>query len=374
MIACATTEGTQRYAARFTGRVDEGHFRKRENLQLSSIGIGTYLGEPDQPTDVAYTQAVIAAFERGANVIDTAINYRFMRSERSIGAALVELQKRGYAREEVLLCTKGGYLTPDGEMPVDPAAYFQWNYFKSGVLRKEDLAGGGHSMAPTFLQDQLDRSLHNLGVDCVDVYYLHNPETQLGDVPREEFLRRIRAAFEFLESAVSGGKIRFYGAATWNGLRCPLSAQDHLSLAELDATARDVAGIAHHFRFVQIPFNLAMTEALTRANQAVSDASGISAEMPLVRAAQHLGITLVANASLLQGQVARNLPPFVAAALGLENDTQRALQFARSAPGITTALVGMSHVEHVTANLKLAEIAPASGEQFARLFERREGA
>jgi aryl-alcohol dehydrogenase-like predicted oxidoreductase len=229
-------------------------------------------------------------------------------------------------------------------------------------------------MAPSFLQDQLDRSLRNLGVDCVDVYYLHNPETQLGDVSHEEFLRRIRGAIEFLESAVSGGKIRFYGAATWNGFRSPPTAQDHLSLGELEAIARDVAGAGHHFRFVQLPFNLGMTEALTRANQSVSDASGISAEMPLVRAAQHLGITLVASASLLQGQVARNLPPFVAAALGLENDTQRALQFARSAPGITTALVGMSHAGHVVENLKLAEVAPATGEQFARLFERREGA
>jgi aryl-alcohol dehydrogenase-like predicted oxidoreductase len=79
----------------------------------------------------------------------------------------------------------------------------------------------------------------------------------------------------------------------------------------------------------------------------------------------------VASASLLQGQVARNLPPFIAQTLGLENDAERALQFVRSTPGITTALVGMSRLEHVRANLRLVGIAPAPQDVFSKLFERR---
>jgi aryl-alcohol dehydrogenase-like predicted oxidoreductase len=54
----------------------------------------------------------------------------------------------------------------------------------------------------------------------------------------------------------------------------------------------------------------------------------------------------------------------------LQDDAQRALQFVRSTPGITTALVGMSRVEHVHANLSLAGVAPASKNEFAQLFER----
>jgi aryl-alcohol dehydrogenase-like predicted oxidoreductase len=92
--------------------------------------------------------------------------------------------------------------------------------------------------------------------------------------------------------------------------------------------------------------------------------------MPVVEAANKLGITLVASAAILQGKLSRGLPPFVAAALGLENDAQRALQFVRSTPGVTTALVGMSRVEHVRANLSLAAISPASQDEFSRLFER----
>ena len=93
-----------------------------------------------------------------------------------------------------------------------------------------------------------------------------------------------------------------------------------------------------------------------------------------MEAASDLGITLVASASLLQGQVTRNLPPFVADALGLENDAERALQFVRSAPGITTALVGMATPTHVVANTKLVGIPPANIDQFSKLFSRGESA
>ncbi len=96
--------------------------------------------------------------------------------------------------------------------------------------------------------------------------------------------------------------------------------------------------------------------------------------MTVMEAASELGITLIASASLLQGQVTRNLPPFVAQALGLENDAERALQFARSAPGITNALVGMSSVEHVRANAKLVTVPPATIDQFSQLFARGESA
>ena len=105
---------------------------------------------------------------------------------------------------------------------------------------------------------------------------------------------------------------------------------------------------------------------VTRANQPIDDRT-----LPMIEAAHALGIALVASASLLQGQVARNLPPFIAEALGLENDAERALQFVRSTPGIATALVGMSRVEHVRANLRLVGIAPAAQDVFTKLFERR---
>jgi aryl-alcohol dehydrogenase-like predicted oxidoreductase len=365
MSPFATSDGTKKYVTRFATRAAAGHFREQQGLWLSSLGIGTYLGEPDARTDQAYTDVIVAAIEAGANVIDSAINYRLQRSERSVGAALVELARRGFAREELVICTKGGFLTPDGDMPADASEYFNREYVATGILHEGDVAAGCHSMAPQFVDDQLERSRRNLGVETIDVYYLHNPETQLGEVPREMFNSRVRAAFEFLESAVAGAKIHFYGLATWNAFRQGENEQDFLSLAAMESLARDVAGGSHHFRFVQLPCNLGMTEALTRSNQPLD-----GRRAPMVEAANKLGITLVASAAMLQGKLSRGLPPFVAAALGLENDAERALQFVRSTPGITTALVGMSRVEHVRANLSLAATAPASQDEFSRLFER----
>jgi aryl-alcohol dehydrogenase-like predicted oxidoreductase len=93
--------------------------------------------------------------------------------------------------------------------------------------------------------------------------------------------------------------------------------------------------------------------------------------MAMLQAARALGIHVISSAALLQGQLVRNLPAFVSAALGLQGNSTLALQFARSVPGITTTLVGMSQVEHVKANLSLVAIEPASRDQFLKLFESR---
>ncbi len=363
----ATAQGTLRYAARFQGRSAAGHFREIPGGQvLSSIGIGTYLGEPDAATDKGYAQTVVTAVEGGINVIDSAINYRFQRSERSIGAALRELTAKGYGRDELMLCTKAGFLTPDGEMPADPNEYFAREFLDRGVFQPEEIAAGCHCMTPKYLADQMKRSLGNFGVESIDVFYLHNPETQLTEVSTPEFRKRIRDAFASLESAVAERKIGAYGMATWNAFREDPKSPGFLSLEAMAEIAREVGGAQHHFRFVQLPFNLAMPEALTRPNQSVAGKT-----MPMVQAARDLGITLVTSAALLQGQLTKNLPPFVYSALKLKKESELALQFARSVPGLTTALVGMSRVEHVQENLALVGVEPAAREQFMMLFESK---
>ncbi len=369
MSKSATPAGTARYAKRFSGTAAPAHFREAQKLNVSSLGIGTYLGQPDDKTDGGYAASVMAAVENGLNVIDTAINYRFQRSERSIGSALKQLAQKGFSRDEFILCSKGGYLTSDGSMPSEPNEYFYREYIQPGIFKPNDIVQGSHCVTPRFLENQLGRSLRNLGVDSIDVYYLHNPETQLSEVLRPDFLERVRDAFIYLESAAAAGKIQFYGMATWSGFRQEATARESLQLGELEQLARDIAGETHHFRFVQLPFNLAMTEALTLGNQTIA-----GSVKTVMEAASELGITLIASASLSQGQVARNLPPFVAQALGLQTDAERALQFVRSSPGITTALVGMSHAEHVRANARLVGVPPATVEEFSKLFTRGEGA
>ena len=353
LSSCATPEGTARYRERFAGRAAENHFRLRNNLYLSSIGIGTYLGNADEATDKRYRDAVIRAVQLGVNVIDSAANYRFQRSERSIGDALATLTtEHGFSREELILCTKGGYIPFDGAPPRDVRSYLEETFVKPGIASFDDFVGGSHCMTPKYLQHQLEQSLRNMGLECVDVYYIHNPESQLGHVSATEFYDRLRRAFERLEQNRGAGKLKYYGVATWNGFRVPANSGEHHSLTRMVELAREVGGEDHGFRFIQLPYNLAMTEAIAVADEALS-----------------LGVTVIASASLLQGRVAKGLPDQIRAPLGsLTTDAQTAIQFVRSTPGITTALVGMSRVEHVEENLGLVEVEPAGLESFSQLF------
>ena len=323
MSTCATPDGTARYRDRFSTRA----FREQQGLFLSSIGIGTYLGNADEATDANYTRAVVRAVQLGVNVIDSAANYRFQRSERSIGQALQTLvNEHGIAREELVICTKGGYLPFDGAPPRNVRQYVEDTFVTPGTATFADIVGGSHCMTPAYLQNQLDQSLRNLKIDCVDVYYIHNPESQLQFVSETEFYARLKLAFERLEQNRKDGKLAYYGVATWNGFR----TRPHHSLVRMIEAAREVGGEAHGFRFIQLSFNLVMAEAVDVANETID-----GEEMSVVEAAKRLGVTVVASASLMQGRI----PP------------EEAIQFAGETTGITTALIGMSKVEHVEENL-----------------------
>ena len=354
MSGGATAAGTAAYRDTHQ-ELPAAHFRTLGGLVVSSIGLGTYLGDEDDAADRGYGEAIVDAVNLGCNLIDTAINYRAQRSERVIGQTLVALERElGLRRDGIVLCTKGGYIPFDGAMPVDPSAYVRDTYVRTGLLRPEDVVGGAHVMTPRWLEDQIGRSLRNLGVACIDVYYVHNPETQLATVPRPEFLTRIRAAFECLESQVAAGRIGRYGVATWNGFRARPDAREHLSLQELVRQAEAVAGNAHHFKVIQLPYNLAMPEAYAAATQLVD-----GERLTPLDAAARFGIAVVASASILQGQLSRRLPQALTDAFpGLETSAQRALQFVRSTRGITAALVGMGDRQHAAENLAVARTEP----------------
>jgi len=370
----ATPEGTARYRQRFPQLSEAEFFRHPEHvpaareLWLSSLGLGTYLGEPDDAADAAYTEAILLALRSGINVLDTAINYRHQRSERNIGAALTQLIATGdVQRDEVFVCTKAGYLSFDANLPPDPRAYFLREYVESGILDPKELAGGMHCMAPNYLHDQLGRSRKNLGLETIDLFHLHNPETQLADVSPEVFRERLKRAFSALESSVKAGTLRYYGMATWNAFRVAEGSRDFISLSTAAEIAREVAGDAHHFRFIQLPFNLAMPEAYVFANQHLGKKN-----VSVLNAAEQLGMGVMGSATLYQGRLTEGLPPSIGHVLGMKNGSENAIQFARSAPGMATSLIGMGHREHVLANMKPALLPPARLEDWQKLFSARE--
>lgn len=363
----ATAQGTSSYRERFSGRLPKEHFKTLDGLAVSSIGLGTYLGDSTDEADQAYIEALREALRGGCNVIDTAINYRCQRSERTIGQALKGAVSAGeVSRQEVVVATKGGFVPFDGSVPEDPGTYFFETYVSQGLIGPEELVAGCHVMAPAYIKDQIGRSLANLGLECIDLYYLHNPETQLSVVSRETFDERLRSTFSALEEEVAQGRISRYGVATWNGFRLAPEQSEHLSLESVAALAREVAGEDHHFRAVQLPYNLAMPEAFFHSTQHIDGRSH-----SLVEVAERLGITVVASASLLQSRLASGLPPALEEVMEeLETDAQRAIQFVRSTPGVNVALVGMGSAVHVEENLRAAAVAPLSAEKFQELFQR----
>jgi aryl-alcohol dehydrogenase-like predicted oxidoreductase len=408
----ATVAGTTHYRARFAHLHDD-HFRQRYGLWLSSIGLGSYL-PPTSPTPLTfmangvqiaptakpggvdegdYTAAVQTALTLGCNVLDTAPNYRGARSEREIGAALAALIAADQLRrDEVLLCTKGGYLpsAQAGDASSDDAGSREANAFEVEIPGEivseisDEIAGGIHCLAPAFLRSQITRSLHNLGIETIDVYYLHNPEIQLQYVEPDEFKRRLRRAFAHLEEEAAQGRIRLYGVATWRGLRADMQDRDYLPLTLLEQLAREVAGEKHRFRFVQFPYNVLEREAFTQRNQPLPNLAPPNAPDadapqtakgpvfgPLLAAAMQLGLTAVVSASLAQGRAIERLPAHFGPALHeWESRAQAAIQFNRSTPGVTTALVGMGTVAHVEENMAVARRAALAREQFFRLFQR----
>ena len=361
----ASASATERFRQRFTS-CHPSHFRPLQDLWASSIGLGTYLGDSDDQTDELYVDAIRTALSRGCNLIDTAINYRCQRSERTIGCVMSSLVAEGtVSRDEIILCTKGGYLPFDTAVPTDPARYLADTVINRGLAQYEDIVAGCHCIAPRYLEHAIRTSLANLRAQTIDVYYLHNPEQQLDELDRQVFLRRVEAAFELLEQQVRDGAIRYYGVATWNGLRVNPKARDYLSLEMLVELANRIGGSDHHLRAIQLPYNLAMPEAFSFKNQTLD-----GQPVTVLQAAEQLGLSVVISASLLQSRLAQ-LPKSLEARIpGLSTSAQRAVQFVRSTPGVTSALVGMKQRAHVEENLALAQHPLLAADALHQLFDR----
>lgn len=361
----ATPEGTTAYAKRHTA-VHPAFWRESLGLTLSSLGIGTYLGNADARTDESYTQAALKALELGINVIDSAINYRFQRSERSIGVALKKAVEGGQLRrEEVLICTKGGFLSGDGQMPT--AHWLTETFVTPGVATFRDIVADCHCMTPKYLKHQVEQSRRNLGVETIDVYYVHNPETQIPIVGEDEFYRRLTEAFRALEECVAEKTIQFYGTATWDAYRVPEGDASYLSLNRVVECAMTAGGRAHHFKVIQLPFNSGMSEAYTNGTQTWKETPVTALE-----AAQMVGLTVFTSVPLLQGRLLGRFSRDKAAKFSeLTTDAQRCLQFVRSTPGISAPLCGMKTVGHVEENSAISKISPLSEEDFRSLFVKR---
>jgi aryl-alcohol dehydrogenase-like predicted oxidoreductase len=331
--------------------------------RLSRLGLGTYLGEEGAEAQAGYAAAARRFHALGGTVFDTAANYRRGRSERALGEAFAHLDRDGF-----FVSTKAGYLPMgDGLTEESPRDWFQRVLRGPGILTPEELVEGVHSLAPRYLHHQLGVSLAALGVAQVDCFHLHNPEHARPRLGPRVFEDVMLEAFRACEQLVAEGKTKAYGVATWSGFRVMPDRPDHLSLETLLRLAERAGGAGHHFRWIQLPLNLGMPEALLLPTQ---DFGG--RRMPTLEAAQMAGLQVQTSAALGQGRILPQVAEQMAALRdlfpGCETPAQVALQFAASAPGVATALCGMGSEAHAVANAPVLDLPPIPEVALMQLF------
>jgi D-threo-aldose 1-dehydrogenase len=159
----------------------------RTGVTVTQLGLGCApIGGLYEPVSEADARAVLdSAWEHGLRLFDTAPLYGSGLSERRVGGAL-----RERPRDEFVLSTKVGRLLrtggqPDavyeGALPLEPVFDFSFE----GVLRS------------------LDESLERLGLDRVDVVYIHDPDDHFEDA--------LAGAYPALERLRSEGVVRAVG-------------------------------------------------------------------------------------------------------------------------------------------------------------------
>jgi aryl-alcohol dehydrogenase-like predicted oxidoreductase len=315
------------------------------------VGLGTYSAIDHPSLAQQLSAAVQYLVTRGCNVIDTAPNYADGNAESAVGDGIAALQACGAPRrDELFVATKAGIVPPSVIGPLAAGDI-------DGLGRLTVLPDG-LCFDPAYLRWQVERSRQRLGLETVDCLFLHNLDAYRLARGREECRQTFARCVETLEELVSWGWMDAYGVSAWSGFRQLETAPDYLALADLCAMAQAVAGFDGHFRFIQAPIGLWAPEAILLHNQ-TNTGTGTEAPVSLLRAARDLGLTVIANGSLLQGELVG--APALDEDYGISDLTGpiQAIQFSRSIPGVTSVLVGMTQPPHWEQNASLFALPKA---------------
>jgi aryl-alcohol dehydrogenase-like predicted oxidoreductase len=259
----------------------------------------------------------------------------------------------------VFISTKNGYITNDGDYPqVDVMEYIHRMYIQTEVITADDISSGYNIMNPNYLAKCIDKSLMNMHLSTIDLVYIHNAfESWNQDVSRQRFMEMLAKAFEIYEKYRTENRIRYYGMATWTCFRTQPGSHEYLSLEQAVRAAESVGGKNHGFRFIQLPYNLAYSEALLLRNQSAGSVSNLT----ILEAAAKLNVGVFTSIPLFQGRLLGAQTPDYA---GLSDPVAKLVQIIRSSPSVIAPLIGQKRLEHVEENLKVANLPPLSSEEF----------
>jgi predicted aldo/keto reductase-like oxidoreductase len=325
-------------------RLEEKQIQIRETpwFYTSPIAIGTHLGEMNDADSSLYQESITYGLRNGINFIDTALNYRGMKSERDVGKVLNNLiaNQQEIKREEVVVSTKAGIIPGDIDKKLVPTKYLEEILIGGGVLTEADVNivdHHRHTMTPSYFKFAIGESRKHLQLETIDIYYLHNPEISMMVLGPDAFYSRLAELFAFFEKMVASGAIRLYGIATWSGLLVDPEESGYLSLERVVEVARKVAGEDHHCRFTQFPFNHTQQAGKMKLNQQVN-----GKWLSVLDAARELGLQATTSAPFNLGK-----------ALETEDDARVQLMDVLGTDGILAAMVGMRRVQNVERNLQV---------------------
>jgi aryl-alcohol dehydrogenase-like predicted oxidoreductase len=365
----ATHNGTYQFAKKFSAYRD--FYIQSNGLIFSKLGLGTFNIEPYKEENYVfhYIEGIKQAIRSGINLIDTASNYRYGQSEKEIGIALQELfDANEIERENIIVCSKGGFIQLSYPFPKNPYEWIDTHILNPELATKDDIELDQHCMTPDFLEYSCKKSLQNLQLQALDIYFLHNPEMQLNKLGKDIFYEKIEEIFKRFEQLADEGLFKYYGVAVWNAFVLDMDANEHISLERLVKIALKVGGENHRFRYIQTPFNLGKTQAFTSLTQSVNGNL-----CTLLQASHRLGIGVISSSSLLQMKLFKNsfsaeVGMILDETMTLKNDIQLALQFVRSTSGIVSSLFASKVPVHIKNNVAISQIKAIPPSRYNLLY------
>lgn len=313
------------------------------------MSLGSYKGDLKKETDLEiFNSFCDGALSGGINYFDTSINFRYEKSERVIGSVLKFLiRDEMFLRGEIMVGSKGGFLNEDAEIGTVKEDLVR-NLVEKGVLEGFAEVFEDHCLGVKFLEYQFEKSRVNLGIECIDFYFLNLPEVHLAYLTEDELFDKIIKNFEMLEDKISQNKLQAYGISTWKSLRTNKYDKYYINLEKLKKKVDLALGKENNFKLIQAPFNIIMPEIFLQKNQTFENE-----EISLLTATEKLNFNLFATSSFCSG-LATNLP--MSTNLTKNNYLgAKHLNFLRSFPfkSLKTNIFGAKNNRHVKTNLNV---------------------
>lgn len=335
----ADLQGTKEYFN--NNKYSESWKASNDRYIYSKLGLGTFIGDFSDENAKLFRESIEYALLHGVNFIDTAINYRGMRSERDIGIIITKLiEDRLINRNQFIISSKAGIIPGDGEIMFRPINYMQEKLIDTGILSKEDVYMEETlwlTMNPRYFEYALEISRKHLNIETIDIYYMHELELSMKHYGAEEFYQRLKGIIVAYENMVSEGKIREYGMATWDAFQLEETHEQYISLEKVMEVVESVTK-EHHFKHLMVPINIQNRLCVEYKNQNYKQN-----KLSIVECASKFDIDVHVSGPLGQGKATNY------------KTVEEYISYLINESNCNSYFIGTKRVEHLKDNIKITQ-------------------